>query len=106
MIANRKRLLKIENAIKKKYAYSSYSKFIIKAKDGLYLVDLHKWSNRYTKIDSLIDGYLVEDLQEFTMEHILVCGDGSYEPIFIIDDFEDDIGGLNSNVIKTTNNSL
>lgn len=90
-----KRINKIKKELLKKNGDISYTKFIISSKDGLYMVDLSNQINKYTKIDSTIKGYNVEDLQEFTIEHILVCGDGSCEPVIITDDIPEDIGGLN-----------
>lgn len=91
-----KRINKIKKELVKKNGDISYTKFIINAKDGLYLVDLSNQNNKYTKIDSIIKGYEVEDLQEFTIDHILVCGDGSCDPVIITDDIPDDIEGLNN----------
>lgn len=95
---SRKRINNIKRELNKSVGNKEYSRFIINAKDGLYLIDLSNQNNKYTKIDSVIKGYKIENLQEFTIDHILVCGDGSCEPVIITDDIPDDIGGLNEMV--------
>lgn len=86
-----KRINKIKKELVKKNGDISYNKFIINAKDGLYMVDLSNQSNKYTKINTTIKGYNVENLQEFNIDHILVCGDGSCEAVILIDDLVPDI---------------
>lgn len=90
-----RRINLIKRDLIKKNCDGKNTKFIINAKDGLYLVDLRSEFNKYTKIDFVIKGYKVEDLQEFAIKDILVCGDGRTGPVIIIDDIPEDIGGLN-----------
>lgn len=90
-----KRINKIKKELIKKNGDISCTKFIINAKDGLYLVNLKDTLNKYTKIDSIVKGYLVEDMNEFSIDNIVVCGDGSCDPVILIDDIPDDIDSIN-----------
>ena len=62
------------------------SKFVLKASDGLFLIDLSKTDERkITPIGEVPKGMTVEVI-EAKIENILICGGVGYEPIFIIDD--------------------
>lgn len=62
------------------------SKFVLKALDGLFLIDLSKTDERkITPIGEVPKGMTVEVI-EAKIENILICGGVGYEPIFIIDD--------------------
>ena len=86
-----KRINKIKKELIKKNGDISCTKFIINAKDGLYLVNLKDTLNKYSKIDSIVKGYLVEDMNEFSIDNIVICGDGSCDPVILIDDLVPDI---------------
>ena len=90
-----KRINLIKRELIKKNGDGKNTKFIINSKDGLYLVDLRNEFNKYTKIDFVIKGYKVEELHEFAIKDILVCGNGKTEPVIITDDIPDDAGELN-----------
>ena len=61
-------------------------RFILKASDGLFLIDLSKTDERkITPIGEVPKGMTVEVI-EAKIENILICGGVGYEPIFIIDD--------------------
>ena len=64
----------------------SRHKFVIKALDGLFLIDLSKTDERkITPVEEVPKGMTVEVI-EAKIENILICGGVGYEPIFIIDD--------------------
>ena len=103
---SRKRMNSIKKELKKIIGAIDCSKFIVKAKDGLFLFDLKNQQRRYEKIDSEIPGYKVEDLKEFSIENIIVCGDGSHETVTIIIDYlPEDIEELN-NMVDSYNEDI
>lgn len=87
---NDKRIGKLKKEIKKKIGSIEYIKFNIKTKEGLYLFDInapgehHK--DKYTKIDKVVEGLETCDLSEYSIENILIVGDGKTEPVFILGD--------------------
>ena len=64
----------------------SRHKFVIKALDGLFLIDLSKTDERkITPVQEVPRGMTVEVI-EADIENILICGGVGYEPVFIIND--------------------
>lgn len=86
-IANLKKMKKDLLLIKKN---SNKDKFIIKALDGLFLIDLSKIEEgRISPIDEAPEGMDIEVIGA-NMEDILVCGGLGDKPVFIINDIPDD----------------
>lgn len=87
---NNKRVCKLKKDIKKKLGNIECIKFYVKTKEGLYLFNFnapgvhHK--DKYTKIDKVIEGLKLYDLSEYSIDDILIVGDGKSEPTVIIDD--------------------
>ncbi|NLK23189.1 MAG: hypothetical protein GX309_04195 [Clostridiales bacterium] len=87
---NSKRILKLRTEISKKVGQTKYIKFSIKAKEGLFLVNFNTPGNihqsKYTRIKNLIEGLEIYDFSEWSIEDILIIGDGKSEPTTILDD--------------------
>ena len=89
---NDKRIDKLKREIKNKLGSIEYIKFNVKTKEGLYLFDLkadgiyHK--DHYIKIDELVKGLKLYDLSEYSIDDILIIGDGKNRSTVIIDDVE------------------
>lgn len=78
-----KRMKKDLMAISK---HISKNQFIIKALDGLFLIDLSKTDDgKVTPIKEAPKGMNIEYI-EANITDILICGGTGYEPIFIIND--------------------
>ena len=64
----------------------SKHKFVLKALDGLFLIDLSKTDERkITPVEDAPKGMAIEVI-EADIENILICGGVGYEPVFIIND--------------------
>lgn len=87
---NSKRILKLRTEISKKIGQTKYIKFNIKAKEGLFLVNFNTPGNihqsKYTKIDKPVEGLETYDLSAWSIEDILIIGNGKSEPTTILDD--------------------
>ena len=94
MISN-KRIARLKKEIYKIKGNPKYSKCIVKAREGLYLFQLRKGiehhKDLYTKIDKEIEGLEVVECSEYSIEDILIVGNGESEPIVFIDDILEDI---------------
>ncbi|MBY6836271.1 hypothetical protein FDG50_01845 [Clostridium botulinum] len=88
-----KRISKLKRDIKNKYGMQEYAKLVIKAEEGLFLFDLTQnpaIDNQRKKIEEELTGYKVKDYSNYSIEDILVVGDGRAEPIVIYGSLEDD----------------
>ena len=86
-IANLKKIKKELLLIKKN---SNKDKFIIKALDGLFLIDLSKIEEgRISPINEAPEGMDIEVIGA-NIDDILVCGGTGYKPVLIINDVPDD----------------
>ena len=82
-LANLKRMKKELLLINKK---NNINKFIIKALDGLFLIDLSKVDEgRVSPVDAIPEGMDIEVI-DFNIDNILVCGGPNSTPVFIVDD--------------------
>lgn len=112
MISN-KRIAKLKKDIYKIKGNPKYSKFIVKTRDGLYLFEYKKGIEHhkecYKPIDNVIDGLELIECIEYSIEDILIIGNGEKEPIVLIDDISLDIpndvrGRFKESCIKNPNN--
>ncbi|MBY6931872.1 hypothetical protein [Clostridium botulinum] len=90
---NTKRISKLKRDIKNKYGMQEYAKFVVKAEEGLFLFNLTQnpaIDNQRKKIEKELTGYKVNDYSNYSIEDILVVGDGRTEPIVIYGCLEDD----------------
>lgn len=86
-IANLKKMKKELLLMRKN---SNKDKFIIKALDGLFLIDLSKIDEgRISPIDESPEGMDIEVIGA-NIDDILVCGGTGYKPVLIINDVPDD----------------
>ena len=71
---------------------SNKNNIVIKALDGLFLIDLSKTNEgRISPIDEAPEGMNIEIIGA-NINDIVICGGVGYEPVIIIDDIpEDDI---------------
>ncbi|KEI10831.1 hypothetical protein Z957_12350 [Clostridium sp. K25] len=88
-IISRKRIINIKKELEKKIGKEEYTRFIIRAKNGLFLIDLTK-KPIYSHIKKEIPGLEIEDCLNCNMEDIIVAGDGTMEPVIICMDMPDD----------------
>lgn len=86
---NNKRIAKLRRDIYKKVGKICYSKFIVQAKEGLYLFEMNKEAifhkDKYTKLDKAIDELEIIDYKECSIDSLLIVGDGKSEPVIIED---------------------
>lgn len=101
---NSRRISKLKRNLYKIKGNPKYSKCIVKVMEGMYLFELknnaahHK--DLYKKIDKVIDGLEVIELNDYSIEDILVAGNGLSElVVFTGDILEDDI-----NVVHNAHN--
>lgn len=94
MISN-KRISKLKKEIYKIKGKPKYSKCIVMAREGLYLFELNKVIEHhrecYKRIDDVIEGIEVIECKEYSIEDILIVGDGKSEFKVFIDDILEDI---------------
>ncbi|WP_459479626.1 hypothetical protein [Clostridium saccharoperbutylacetonicum] len=88
-----KRISRLEKELKRLCKGKEYSNVIIKAKEGLFLIDLtiNKTIGNYkTPIDRAISGYEINDFSNTSIDDILIIGNGDSMPIIIYGALEDD----------------
>ncbi|WP_291650140.1 hypothetical protein [Clostridium sp.] len=94
MISN-KRISKLKKEIYKIKGDLKYSKFLVKTREGLYLFQLRKNTENhkecYTPIDNPRDGLEVVECSDYSIDDILIVGNGESEPTVLIDDILEDI---------------
>lgn len=98
MISN-KRISKLKKEIYKIKGNPKYSKFIVKTEEGLYLFNLKKgaenYKEHYTPLDKVIDGLELVECSDYSINDILILGNGENEPIVLIDDI---LGNITNDV--------
>jgi len=86
---NSKRVNKLRRNVYKIKGNPAYSKFIVQAKEGLYLFDSDKvvihHKEKYSPIDKPVEGLQLLDCSEYSIDSILIVGDGKSEPVVIED---------------------
>lgn len=90
---SRSKINKIKRELENKIGKEEYRKFIIKAKDGLFLFDMQKdpfYEKRYVQVENEISGLEIEDCSHCNIEDIIVAGNGTQEPVIICIDIPDD----------------
>ena len=91
MLSN-KRIAKLRKEIYKIKGNPKYSKCILKTRDGLYLFQLRKSvecdKECYVPIDNVIDGLEIIECSDYSIEDILIVGNGESELIVFIDDIK------------------
>lgn len=94
MIDN-KRIAKLKKEIYKIKGSPKYSKLIVKTREGLYLFQLRKNTENhkecYTPIDNTIDGLEVVECSDYSINDILIVGNGESELTVLMDDILEDI---------------
>lgn len=92
-IISKNKINKIKRNLEGSIGKQEYTKFIIKAKDGLFLFDLSKnpfYEDIYIPIEKELQGLIVEDCSKCLIENIIVAGNGKSEPVIItMDDLEE-----------------
>lgn len=89
-----KRISKLKRNLYKIKGNPKYSKCIVKVLEGMYLFELknnvayHK--DLYKKIDKVIDGLEVLELNDYSIEDILIAGDGISELVVFTGDILED----------------
>lgn len=97
MISNTKRVRRLQKEIYKRKGNPRYSKFIIRASDGLFLFQssntVMRGHDKYTLIKEPIQGIQIVDCEGCSIKELLIVGDGISEPVLIEDDipFADDV---------------
>lgn len=102
---NSKRVSKLKSQVYKIKGNPTYTKFIVEAREGLFLFEANKGvihhREHYTKLDKPIPGLEVVDCSSCSIDGLLIVGDGKSEPVIISDDipYADEIaeGYLNNN---------
>lgn len=92
---NSKRLNKLKKDIKKRYSSIDTHKFIINAKEGLFLFDLtvSNIEDKRRKIEEVLKGVEVYNYSETSIDNLLIVGAPGSRITIIIDDIEDDPEG-------------
>lgn len=92
---NNKRISRLKKEIYKIKGNPKYLKCIVKARDGLYLFELNKDIEHhiecYKRIESVLDGVEVIECEEYSIEDILIVGDGKSEFKVFLEDILEDI---------------
>ncbi|MBS6503853.1 MAG: hypothetical protein KH415_19950 [Clostridium sp.] len=92
---NNKRISKLKKEIFKIKGNPKYLKCIVKAREGLYLFGLKKdikhHKECYKPIDKEIEGLEVIECSDYSIEDILIVGDGKSELVVFTDDILEDI---------------
>lgn len=90
---NSKRISKLKKDIYKIKGNPKYLRCIVKAREGLYLFELNKGIEHhrgcYKAIDKEIEGLEVIECGDYSIENILIVGDGNSEFKVFIDDVEE-----------------
>lgn len=92
-IVSKNRINKIRKELENKIGKEEYSKFIIRAKDGLFLFHMKRDPFRekyYDCIEKEIPGLKIADCSHCNIKDIIVAGDGTQEPVIICIDMSDD----------------
>jgi hypothetical protein len=88
-----KRISRLERGIKRFCKGKEYSNVVVKAKEGLLLIDLtidKTIGNYKTPIDHVMPGYDINDFSNTSIEDILIIGNSDSMPIIIYGALEDD----------------
>jgi hypothetical protein len=88
-----KRISRLEREIKRLCKGKEYSKQIVKAQEGLFLIDLtiDRTIGKYkTPINKPISEYEINDFPNTSINDILIIGNGDSMPIIIYGALEDD----------------
>lgn len=92
---NSKRMSKLKKDIYKIKGNPKYLKCIVKAREGLYLFELNRDIEHhrgcYKAIDKEIEGLEVIECGDYSIENILIVGDGKSELVVFTDDILEDI---------------
>lgn len=92
---NNKRISKLKKEIYKIKGNPKYLRCIVKAREGLYLFELKKEIEHhrdcYKAIDKEIEGLEVIECGEYSIDDILIVGDGKSEFIVFMEDSLEDI---------------
>lgn len=87
---NSKRMSKLKKDIYKIKGNPKYLKCIVKAREGLYLFELNRdiehHKECYKPIDKEIEGLEVIECNDYSIEDILIVGNGNSEFKVFIDD--------------------
>lgn len=91
-----KRVNKLKRNIEKMYSVIDTHKFIVKAKEGLFLFDQTelKTEEKRKKINEVIKGIEVFNCSEVSINNILIVGAPGSNKTIIIDDIEEDPEGM------------
>lgn len=90
---SKSRINKIKKDLENKLGKEEYRKFIVKAKDGLFLFDMLKnpfYEDRYMHVEKEIPGLEIVDCSHCNIRDIIVAGNGTQEPVIICIDIPDD----------------
>lgn len=87
---NNRRISKLKKEIYKIKGNPKYLKCIVRAREGVYLFELKKDAKNhkecYKPIDKEIEGIEVVECSDFSIEDILIVGDGNSELVVFTDD--------------------
>ena len=90
---NNRRIQRLKQNIKKTYGSKEFSKVYVKAKEGIFLFNLLEKpgaDERRIKLNDEIINHEISEFTDYSINEILVVGDGRVEPVIIYGALEDD----------------
>lgn len=88
-IISKSRINKVKKQLESEFGKPEYFKFMIRARNGLFLINLKKKpcdGRTYIPIDNEMPGLKLYDCSCCNIEEIIVIGNGKNEPSFVLED--------------------